>query len=294
STLLLDQDSPRPSGGTWTARDPIHHLRLFANYLTPRRGALSADTWRAVTFYVRSLVFNWLALLPILLVVVMLAQLYFVAWNEDVALGFACSTPGGDEETYQVLWTLCEGHGPAHGEVVRARVVHAAAPLVILVAAMAAVSILWRLPGTSPPWPALCGLVALLRCAGYIAAGITGVRTGSYQAAAAGRGQASAEPQSRTTRMVFLVAPYVVLGVLALLLAYAGRKIIVVVAGEPDVAQALSYGVIAGAVVQLVFAVSELRRRRLPGVNFRAWSLVALAIVSSGSQAMFFSRMDDA
>jgi len=46
--------------------------------------------------------------------------------------------------------------------------------------------------------------------------------------------------------------------------------------------------------VQLVFAVSELRRRRLPGVNFRAWSLVALAIVSSGSQAMFFSRMDDA
>jgi hypothetical protein len=57
---------------------------------------LSADTWRAVTFYVRSLVFNWLVLVPMLLVVVMAAQLYFVAWNRDVAMGFACSTPEGD------------------------------------------------------------------------------------------------------------------------------------------------------------------------------------------------------
>lgn len=399
STLLVDQDSPSPSADRETARDPIHHLRLFANYLTPRRGALSADTWRAVTFYVRSLVFNWLALLPILLVVVMVAQLYFVAWNEDVALGFACSTPGGDEETYQVLWTLCEGDGPSHGEVVRARVVHAAAPLVILTAAMAALSILWLLHGTSTPWLALFGLLVLFGFAGYLAEVIRGgpagaswlsvsrlsmivvglvaaahvvkllttprvngrvphdahrttlaqwnsglflatvllalclavagfgheivwfffyPRTGrvwsavrqtggwgavvaavvsaawtAYQAAPSGRVKDSAEPQSRATRLIFLVAPYVVLGVLVLLLAYAGRKIIVVVAGEPDVARGLSYGVIAGAIVQLVFAISELRRRSLPGVNFRAWSLVALAIVSSASQAMFLSRMDD-
>src|SRR5207245_3136403 len=115
----------------------------------------------------------------------------------------------------------------------------------------------------------------------------------AYQATASGGAKDTAAPQSRATRVGFLVAPYVVLGVLVLLLAYAGRKIIVVVAGEPDVAQALSYGVIAGAVVQLVFAVSELRRRRLPGVNFRAWSLVALAAVSSGSPAVFFWRMDD-
>ena len=53
----------------------------------------------------RSLVFNWLVLVPMLLVVVMAAQLYFVAWNRDVAMGFACSTPEGDDVTYQVLWT---------------------------------------------------------------------------------------------------------------------------------------------------------------------------------------------
>src|SRR5207245_2490946 len=36
STLLLDPDSPRPSAEIRTARDPIHHLRLFANYRWPR------------------------------------------------------------------------------------------------------------------------------------------------------------------------------------------------------------------------------------------------------------------
>jgi hypothetical protein len=398
STLLLDEDSRKPSEDPRAARDPIHHLRLFANYLTPRRGALSADTWRAVTFYVRSLVFNWLALLPILLVVVMAAQLYFVAWDEDVALGFACSTPGDDDATYQVLWTVCEGDGATHGEVVRARIAHAAAPVVILIVAMAAVSILWLLHGTATPWLALFGLLVLFAFAAYLADVIGGGTASSswwsvprlsliavglvaaahlvklvitprvngrvphdahrttlarwnsgllmitvilalclaiagfgheivwfffypksgrawsairqaggwgavvaaavsaawtaYQATPSGRVKDSAEPQSRTARMVFLVAPYVVLGVLVLLLAYAGRKIIVTVAGEPDIALALSYGVIAGAIVQLVFAVSELRRRRLPGVNFRAWALVALAIVGSGSQAMFLSRLD--
>jgi hypothetical protein len=59
-------------------KDPIHHLRLFANYLTPRRGALSLDTWRAVTFVSRNLVLTWLVLLPILVAAALLGQLYFV------------------------------------------------------------------------------------------------------------------------------------------------------------------------------------------------------------------------
>jgi hypothetical protein len=399
STLLAAQASSKPPEETRTARDPIHHLRLFANYLTPRRGALSADTWRAVTFYVRSLVFNWLVLLPMLLVVVMAAQLYFVAWNRDVAMGFACSTPDGDDVTYQVLWTFCEETDLTHGQVVWTRVAYAAAPLVILLVAMAAVSILWLLHGTSTPWLALFGLLTLFGFAAFLAQRINGEATGTswlsaprlsliaaglvavahvvklfttprvnghvphdahrttlaqwnsgllmitvllalclavagfgheivwfffypktgrvwsavrqaggwgavvvavasavwtaYQAAPSGRAKDSAEPQSRTTQLVFLVAPYVVLGVLVLLLAYAARKIIVAVAIDLDIAEALSYGVIAGAIVQLVFAISELRRRRLPGVNYRAWSLVALAIIGSGSQVMFLWRFAD-
>jgi Patatin-like phospholipase len=40
-----------PDGSRSARRhDPINHLRLFANYLTPRTGILSADTWRLITF----------------------------------------------------------------------------------------------------------------------------------------------------------------------------------------------------------------------------------------------------
>ena len=59
--------------------DPIHHIRLFSNYLTPRKGILSTDTWRAVTFIVRSLILTWLILLPILFAAVLLSRLYFLA-----------------------------------------------------------------------------------------------------------------------------------------------------------------------------------------------------------------------
>jgi hypothetical protein len=72
--------------------DPIHHLRLFSNYLTPRSGALSSDTWRAVTIIARNVVLTWLILLPVLLAVVLGSQLYF-AGRHDVGYGFACSRP---------------------------------------------------------------------------------------------------------------------------------------------------------------------------------------------------------
>ncbi len=60
--------------------DPIHHLRLFANYLTPRKGALSGDTWRAIAVLSRNLVLTWLVLLPIFIALMLCGQLYFL-WN---------------------------------------------------------------------------------------------------------------------------------------------------------------------------------------------------------------------
>jgi hypothetical protein len=58
--------------------DPIHHVRLFSNYLTPRKGALSPDLWRAVTIATRNLVLTWAALLPFLAMAVVLAQALFL------------------------------------------------------------------------------------------------------------------------------------------------------------------------------------------------------------------------
>ena len=58
--------------------DPIHHLRLFANYLTPRTGSFSADTWRAIALLSRNLILSWVMLLPLLLTFVIAAQTLFV------------------------------------------------------------------------------------------------------------------------------------------------------------------------------------------------------------------------
>lgn len=44
----------------------IGWLRSYSNYLTPRTGLLSADTWTAMSLYVRNLILNWLVILPAL------------------------------------------------------------------------------------------------------------------------------------------------------------------------------------------------------------------------------------
>jgi len=45
---------------------PIRHLRNYSNYMTPRLGLLSADTWTLVATYLRNLVLNWFVLVPLL------------------------------------------------------------------------------------------------------------------------------------------------------------------------------------------------------------------------------------
>jgi hypothetical protein len=71
------EDRDKNSEGSLHAyKDPIHHLRLFANYLTPRKGMLSADTWRAVSVITRNLILTWLILLPVLITVMLLGQAY--------------------------------------------------------------------------------------------------------------------------------------------------------------------------------------------------------------------------
>jgi predicted acylesterase/phospholipase RssA len=85
--------NPVPEGSlSARERDPIHHLRLFANYLTPRKGILSADTWRALTVIARNLILTWLVLLPVLFAAVLLTQLYFAASSEH-GFSFVCSVP---------------------------------------------------------------------------------------------------------------------------------------------------------------------------------------------------------
>ena len=65
-------------------------LRTYSNYLTPKIGALSADTWTAAAIVGRNLLLNWLVMLPVLICVLLLLKIYagavdWLSWaNRDV------------------------------------------------------------------------------------------------------------------------------------------------------------------------------------------------------------------
>src|SRR3954454_13268393 len=46
--------------------EQIQNLRSYSNYLSPRLGLLSADTWTLIGTYLRNLILNWFVLLPLL------------------------------------------------------------------------------------------------------------------------------------------------------------------------------------------------------------------------------------
>src|SRR6185369_12206392 len=44
--------------------DPIHFLRRYSSFITPKVGLLSADTWTFVAIYLRNLLLNWMVFIP--------------------------------------------------------------------------------------------------------------------------------------------------------------------------------------------------------------------------------------
>jgi hypothetical protein len=62
---------------------PVHYLRRYSNYLTPRIGLLSADTWTLGATFVRNLLLNWLAFIPplVALLSIPLVMTYVVNWQ---------------------------------------------------------------------------------------------------------------------------------------------------------------------------------------------------------------------
>lgn len=55
--------------------EPVAHLREYSNYLAPKLGLLSADTWTLVASYLRNVALNWMVILPIFAVVLSLPRL---------------------------------------------------------------------------------------------------------------------------------------------------------------------------------------------------------------------------
>jgi hypothetical protein len=64
----VSRDLAKPRADTRPNPEPteIQNLRSYSNYLSPRLGLLSADTWTLVAIYLRNLLLNWLVLIPLL------------------------------------------------------------------------------------------------------------------------------------------------------------------------------------------------------------------------------------
>jgi hypothetical protein len=59
--------------------DPVQHLREYNNYLTPRLGEFSEDTWTLAATVLRNLALNWLVLIPLLLCFLMAPRILLSA-----------------------------------------------------------------------------------------------------------------------------------------------------------------------------------------------------------------------
>jgi hypothetical protein len=56
--------------------EPIRHLRNYSNYLSPKLGLLSADTWTLVAIIVRNLILNWTVFIPLLAAALLVPRIY--------------------------------------------------------------------------------------------------------------------------------------------------------------------------------------------------------------------------
>jgi len=85
--------------------DPVEHLREYNNYLSPRLGFFSADTWTLAATVVRNILLNWLVLVPLLMLALMLPRLVLAV----LMLGQTYKEIHGSAETIASSWVVRAG-----------------------------------------------------------------------------------------------------------------------------------------------------------------------------------------
>jgi Patatin-like phospholipase len=63
--------------------EPLRHLREYSNFVAPRPNLTSADIWSFVATYLRNLLINWAALIPLMLAVLLLPRIVVAALYES-------------------------------------------------------------------------------------------------------------------------------------------------------------------------------------------------------------------
>ncbi|GKT09193.1 patatin-like phospholipase family protein [Desulforhabdus sp. TSK] len=71
---VADELRKAPTSQPYPEPEPLRHLRSYSNYLSPKVGILSADTWTLVGTYLRNLFLNWLVLIPLLAALLMVPR----------------------------------------------------------------------------------------------------------------------------------------------------------------------------------------------------------------------------
>jgi hypothetical protein len=67
--------------------DPIFHLRRYSNYLTPRLGMFSQDTWTGIATYVRNVLLIQFMLIPALAFVLLVPKLLAKGFSYEISSG---------------------------------------------------------------------------------------------------------------------------------------------------------------------------------------------------------------
>lgn len=73
---LIDRLRPDAKPGAPGQPDPIRHLRDYNNYLSPKVGIMSADTWALAATVLRNILLNWMVLIPLLMAAFMVPRLF--------------------------------------------------------------------------------------------------------------------------------------------------------------------------------------------------------------------------
>ena len=55
---------------------PLYNLRVYANYLDPKKGLMSADSWTLIAIYLRNLFLNWCVFIPAIMAFLLLPRLW--------------------------------------------------------------------------------------------------------------------------------------------------------------------------------------------------------------------------
>ena len=81
--------------------DPIQHLRDYNSYLTPKQGAMSADTWTLAATIVRNMMLNWMVLIPLLMAALMVPRLIMSVVVLPEVLFTGVIFPNGPDANYK-------------------------------------------------------------------------------------------------------------------------------------------------------------------------------------------------